>query len=150
MGPFDNDTAADFAGDIDDAPAEEREKLVRRMLKRAADFTDYLSQPDGEQAVAAAALIAAQRGGEPTCPIYGLSEPLPTFPADLAMLAVDALDRVVAEQSELVDHLFDSSVGLRWRLGVKGLRDILDPSIQPQVDALFESRQSLSATDHGS
>ena len=26
-GPFDNDTAADFAGDLDDAPPGERERL---------------------------------------------------------------------------------------------------------------------------
>ncbi|WP_329492657.1 DUF4259 domain-containing protein [Kitasatospora herbaricolor] len=138
IGPFDNDTAADFAGDLDDAPVGEREKLVRRMLKRAADSTDYLNQSDGERAVAAAALIAAQHGGEPTCPIYGPSEPLPTFPAGLAMLAVDALDQVAAEQSELVDGWFDSSAGLRWRQGVKRLRDLLEPPIKPQEDALFE------------
>ncbi|WP_435652346.1 DUF4259 domain-containing protein [Kitasatospora purpeofusca] len=138
IGPFDNDTAADFAGDLDDAPAAEREELVRRMLKRAANSTDRLDQSDGERAVAAAALIAAQHGGEPTCPIYGPSEPLPTFPADLTMLAVDALGRVVAEQSELIEGWFDFSDGLRWRQGVKRLRDLLDPPIQPQEDALFE------------
>ena len=33
-GPFDNDGAADFAGDLDEAPPAEREALVRGVLAR--------------------------------------------------------------------------------------------------------------------
>ncbi|MFI5977778.1 DUF4259 domain-containing protein [Streptomyces sp. NPDC051452] len=42
IGPFDNDTAADFAGDLDEALMEQREPMIRRVLKRAADPADYL------------------------------------------------------------------------------------------------------------
>ncbi len=55
IGPFDNDTAADFAGDLDEAPMEQREAMIRRVLKRAAEPADYLITPDAERAVAAAA-----------------------------------------------------------------------------------------------
>ncbi|MFG2823489.1 DUF4259 domain-containing protein [Kitasatospora sp. NPDC048365] len=138
IGPFDNDTAADFAGDLDDAPIGEREALVRRILKRAADSADHLDQSDGERAVAAAALIAAQHGGEPTCPFHGPSEPLPTFSADLTLLAVDALDQVVAEHSDLVEGWFEFATYQRWRQGIRTLRGLLAPPIPPQEDALFD------------
>ncbi|WP_316745359.1 DUF4259 domain-containing protein [Streptomyces sp. MK7] len=42
IGPFDNDTAADFGGDLDEAALEEREALIRSALKRAADPADFL------------------------------------------------------------------------------------------------------------
>ncbi|MEU6851818.1 DUF4259 domain-containing protein [Actinacidiphila alni] len=48
IGPFDNDTAAGFAGDLDEAALEEREPMIRRVLKRAADVTDFLEIPDAE------------------------------------------------------------------------------------------------------
>lgn len=77
-GPFDNDTAADFAGDLDDAEPGEREALVRGVLTRTVDATGWLAE--GEEAVAAAALIAAQcPGGDPLDTPYGPEEPMPAF-----------------------------------------------------------------------
>ncbi|MFD9410140.1 DUF4259 domain-containing protein [Streptomyces sp. NPDC059989] len=103
IGPFDNDTAADFAGDLDDASREEREFMIRSLLKHAADLGGELDAPGAERAVAAAALGAAQHpDGEPACSIYGPSEPLPGLPTDRRMLAVDALAQVLAESSDLV------------------------------------------------
>jgi hypothetical protein len=57
-GPFDNDTAADFANALDDAEPEEREALIRGVLTRTVNATGTLVE--AEEAVAAAALIAAQ------------------------------------------------------------------------------------------
>jgi hypothetical protein len=76
VGPFDNDTAADFGGDLDEVAAGEREGIVRSALTRVIDTAAYLEAPESE--VAAAALVAAQcPGGEPADPIYGPEEPLP-------------------------------------------------------------------------
>ncbi|MET7980544.1 DUF4259 domain-containing protein [Streptomyces mirabilis] len=62
-GPFDNDTAADFAIALDRASLEEREVLIRGVLVRTVNATGYLTE--AEEAIAAAALIAAQcPGGE--------------------------------------------------------------------------------------
>ncbi|MFD9623951.1 DUF4259 domain-containing protein [Streptomyces virginiae] len=36
IGPFDNDTAADFAGDLGEAALEERKAMIQGVLKRAA------------------------------------------------------------------------------------------------------------------
>ncbi|MEU0162243.1 DUF4259 domain-containing protein [Streptomyces sp. NPDC006261] len=66
VGPFDNDTAADFARDLDEVAAEEREPMIRSVLKRVADPADYSDAPDAERAVGAAALVVAQHPhGEP-------------------------------------------------------------------------------------
>lgn len=69
VGPFDNDTAADFGGDLDEVAAGEREGIVRSALTRVIDTAAYLEAPASEVAVAAAALVAAQ------CP--GVSRPIP-------------------------------------------------------------------------
>ncbi|MCZ9353781.1 DUF4259 domain-containing protein [Streptomyces mutabilis] len=139
IGPFDNDTAADFAGDLDKAAVDEREPMVRRVLKRAADCADFPDAVDAERAVAAAALVVAQHpDGEPACSSYDPSEPLPDFPADLRTLAIDALDQVVAELSELAELWGDAKHGPKWRQDITRLRDVLDPPIPPQEEALFE------------
>ncbi|MER5891927.1 DUF4259 domain-containing protein [Streptomyces sp. NPDC001876] len=102
IGPFDNDTAAEFGGDLDDAALAEREARICRALKRAAGPADHLGTSDGERAVAATALVVAQHpDGDPVCSNYGPSEPLPELPADLRTLAVDAPDHVVSELSDL-------------------------------------------------
>ncbi|MEV4865378.1 DUF4259 domain-containing protein [Streptomyces ossamyceticus] len=49
-GWLDNDTAADFGGDLDEATLEEREALIPGALKRAADPADFLDTSDGERA----------------------------------------------------------------------------------------------------
>ncbi|MEU3290473.1 DUF4259 domain-containing protein [Streptomyces longwoodensis] len=139
IGPFDNDTAADFAGDLDEAAVDEREPMVRQVLKCAADCADFLDAADAERAVAAAALVVAQHpNGEPACSNYGPTEPLPDFPADLRTLAIDALDQVVAELSELAQLWGDAENGQKWRQDITRLRDVLDPPIPPQEEALFE------------
>ncbi|MFI6008656.1 DUF4259 domain-containing protein [Streptomyces sp. NPDC051243] len=137
--PFDNDTAADFANDLDDATMAERESLIRRALLRAADNQDYLEAPEAEEAVAAAALVAARCSvGEPVSIPYGPEEPIPTLPVELRPLAVEALERVLADESELSDLWGQSEGGVDWRVGIGRLRQVLDPAPQPPGDALFE------------
>ncbi|MET8859871.1 DUF4259 domain-containing protein [Streptomyces sp. NPDC004579] len=141
VGPFDNDTAADFAGDLDEVPSEEREAMIRRTLLRAADPGDYLNTPDAERAVAAVALVVAQQpDGEPACSVHGPSEPLPELSADLRTLAVGALDQVIAGLSELAELWDGAPDGVRWRQGIARLRDTLDPPIPSQAETLFDSQ----------
>ncbi|MFI0943308.1 DUF4259 domain-containing protein [Streptomyces sp. NPDC021020] len=138
IGPFDNDTAADFAGDLDEAAVEEREPMIRSVLERAVAAKEFLETPDAERAVAAVALVVAQLpDGAPAHANYGPSEPLPVLPADLRTLAVEALDRVVAESSEIAELWDDVPDGRKWRQDVTRLRDVLEPPIPPQEEALF-------------
>jgi hypothetical protein len=139
IGPFDNDTAADFASDLDEAALEEREVMIRGLLERGAGPADFLGIYDGERAVAAAALVVAQHpDGDPACSNYGPSESLPGLPADLRMLAVDALDQVVSNRSELAEMWTEAANWSKWRQGITRLREVLDRPIPPQEEALFE------------
>ncbi|MFF7249933.1 DUF4259 domain-containing protein [Embleya sp. NPDC008237] len=90
MGPFENDTAADFSHTLDETDASAREAVIRRVLRAAVRAQEHL-----EEAVAAARLIAArQPTGEPVDDVCGPKEPMPALPDDLRVLAVEALDRV--------------------------------------------------------
>ncbi|MFB9721102.1 DUF4259 domain-containing protein [Planobispora longispora] len=105
-GPFDNDTAADWCGDLHDAAPEARAGMVRQALQSAAESADYLDASEGCEAMAATAIVAAECcGGPPVTSVYapdflveggrvGLSD-------DLVPLALRALDRVLGEGSEL-------------------------------------------------
>ncbi|MFE2064409.1 DUF4259 domain-containing protein [Streptomyces sp. NPDC059467] len=126
VGPFDNDTAADFCGDLDEAAAGEREGIVRAAFVCVIDTADHLEAPASDVAVAAAALVAAQcPGGEPADPVYGPKEPLPDL-TGLRELALRALDRVMTEPSELME-LWDEPDGVPWRANVRQFQNVLLP-----------------------
>ncbi|MEU4201686.1 DUF4259 domain-containing protein [Streptomyces sp. NPDC026294] len=123
-GLFDNDGAADLLDDLIAMPEDRRLGALRGVLSSAAAERDYLEAPEGQMAVAAAALIAAARaGGTPPAgpvPAPGLTVPEP--PRRLAVLAAHALDRVLAPDSELAE-LWDASDGGReWPAHLSRLR----------------------------
>ena len=87
--------------------------------------------------MAAAALVVAQHpSGQVTCSNYGPSEPLPELPADLRTLAVDALDHVVSDRSELAELWDDAADGSKWRHDITRLRDVLGPSGPSRLPAI--------------
>lgn len=141
IGPFDNDTAMDFADAMDEAAEGEREALVRAALIRtvpARGRLEYLGYVEGTEAVAAAALVAAQCPGDaPVDTVRRPDQALPVFATDLRSLAVEALDRVVAEASELAELWDEAPGGTKWRQDVSRLRSVLAPDPEPQ-DALFD------------
>ncbi|MFF2957772.1 DUF4259 domain-containing protein [Streptomyces sp. NPDC057963] len=124
IGHFDNDTAADFSGRIDDTPEAGREAVIRNALTLAIGAT-YLESDEGGIAVAAAALVASQcPGGEPVTTAYGPDKPLPVLATDLRPLAVKALDAVLGENSELRE-LWDDAGDKEWAPGITRLREVL-------------------------
>jgi len=138
IGPFDNDTAADFAGDLDEAAAHERTPMIRTALEQAVNSAEQLATPDAERAVAAVALVVAQHpDGVPACPNHGPSEPLPEFPEGFRTLAVDALDKVVGSTSEVAELWDEVPDGPKWRQDILRLRNVLAPPVLPQQETLF-------------
>jgi hypothetical protein len=131
-GPFDNDDAADFAADLEDSQAGDPVRVVTRVLTDTMAARDYLEADLGAEAVAAAALLAAQcPGGDPIGP-EGPHGELPTFPDTLRPLAVRALDRVLADDSELTELWAESDESDGWRSGILRLRGVLaDGENQP-------------------
>ncbi|MYV99094.1 DUF4259 domain-containing protein [Streptomyces sp. SID3343] len=130
--PFGNDTGADFAETLDEAPAADREDIIRSVLTSTIATEDYLDAYEGTEAVAAAALIAAQcPTGAPTDPIHGPQGPIPPLSFDLRALAVAALDRVLAEDSELADLWDETSDGPRWRRNIAHTRRVVKAQLLP-------------------
>ncbi|WP_155373888.1 DUF4259 domain-containing protein [Catellatospora vulcania] len=104
-GPFDNDAAADWCGDLNDADPGDRLGMIRQTLAAVADHAGYLDDRMGVRAVAAAAVIVSQRApaeplNSPYAPDFLLEGGSLVVPDDVAALAVRALDRVVGDDSE--------------------------------------------------
>jgi hypothetical protein len=140
-GPFDNDDAADFAGELDDTPEGERVALIRSVLTAAVENNTYLDSDEGAPAVAAAAIVAYRLpGGEQFAPNgHGPEAPVPDLPADLVPLAIDALDRVLAADSELASLWAESSRGQGpWHTSILQLKSVLLKSTTAGMDPLFE------------
>ncbi|MFE9423922.1 DUF4259 domain-containing protein [Kitasatospora sp. NPDC006697] len=126
FGPFDNDGAADFADTLDRSPIGARPGLVRAALLAAPASGAELDADLGQEAVAAAALVAARcRGGEPVNPVWGPQEEIPGLGGELVGLAVRALDAVTGPGSELAELWAESGEGERWQEVVARLRGIL-------------------------
>ena len=105
IGPFDNDSAADWCGDLHDADPADRAGRIRQALVDAAEETGFLDSREGGRAIAAAAILVSQLpGGAPLTSSYApdflLDGGRVEVPAELPALAVRALDRVLAADSE--------------------------------------------------
>ncbi|MFI2237671.1 DUF4259 domain-containing protein [Streptomyces chrestomyceticus] len=124
MGLFDNDGALDLLDDLAAMPEDRRLGALRGVLSSAAAERDYLEAPEGQMAVAAAALIAAARadGTAPADPVYAPDLTVPEPPRKLAVLAVHALDRVLAPDSELAELWDESDGGREWLAHLARLR----------------------------
>ncbi len=128
-GPFDNDDAGDWAWEVQEAPDLE---VVRQALATAVANSDYLEVPDGNVAVAAAAVVAASLDGSRE----GLPEEVRSWledrrngaTADDARLALQALDRVTGEESEAAELWAESPSAEEWSAVVASLRQRLAQS----------------------
>jgi hypothetical protein len=105
-GPFDNDDAADFAQELDDADPNQRIILIRDALQAVIDAEEDDEHDEAQpRAVAAAAVLAANRiDTAPADSAYApkflaTGEPL-DVPEDLIELAVLALDQIAESDTE--------------------------------------------------
>ncbi|KAA2260976.1 DUF4259 domain-containing protein [Solihabitans fulvus] len=115
-GPFDNDSAADWSNELDDAEPEQRPTLIHDTLAEAVNEDDDLDIDVACAAIAAAAIVAAHRPGGPVvqsayAPDFLASGELLDLPDEYADLALRALDRVFQEDSEWL-NLWEEGGGL--------------------------------------
>ncbi|MGA5550821.1 DUF4259 domain-containing protein [Streptomyces pseudogriseolus] len=135
-GPFDNDAAADFAGALDAAGPERRVAMVRDVLVRTTEAGGRLD--DADEAVAAAALVAAQcPGGEPVDTAYGPEQPMPAFPDDLRKPADEALARTATDPCGPAPDWVDAEDAEQWQAVLARLRAVLVP---PAISASDDER----------
>src|SRR5262249_3396592 len=107
-GPFDNDEAADWCDNLDEADPAARAGLIRTGLEVTAWNKGYLHCTDATSAIAAAAIVASRMPGgspitSPYAPDFLLAGQGLGLDDDLAELGVRALDRVVGDDSEWRD-----------------------------------------------
>jgi hypothetical protein len=131
-GPFDNDDAADWCAELNDAAPAERAELVRGALADAADQHDYLDSDIAARAVAAAAVVAAQSPGAPILDdVYGpqfLADGVPLAGGDhLRDLALRALERIAGDDSEWRELWEENGDGVAAKI-LAPLRTALTPS----------------------
>jgi hypothetical protein len=114
-GPFDNDEAADWCDYLHDVPPSERAEMIRTTLTTAARNTGYLVYVKACSAIAAAAIVASQLpGGTPITSPYAhdflLASEALDLDDDLPQLAVEALDRILGDNSEWRELRADAGV----------------------------------------
>jgi hypothetical protein len=130
-GAFDNDDAADWSLQFENADLQSGLRIIEDALNEAvaAGASDYLECDAGSRAVAAAELVAHIGGGTVRESSYN-AEALqwaarltPHADPSLAALAGRAVARVIAPDSELAE-LWDES-GPSWRTSMTELRNRL-------------------------
>jgi hypothetical protein len=124
--PFDNDTASDWADVLMDATDLSHVEATLDVVLDASG--SYLEAPEGEEAIAAVAVLAQLLGRSP--PISNAPEGLQAWitgvgvrpSAALLEKARRVIDRVVAEDSELAELWDDSESAADWRASLAALR----------------------------
>jgi len=106
-GPFDNDDAADFAAELDDADPNQRILLLRDALQAAADIDDVIDEDIYLRALAATAVVAASRvdtvGDSGYAPKFLASDDDFAVADDLIELAVLVIDRLAEGNDEYAE-----------------------------------------------
>lgn len=141
-GPFGNDSAADFADELEDTPEHERVALIRAVLTAAVENDTYLDFDEGASAVAAAVLVAHRlpRGEQFAPDGYGPAVTIPVLPADLLQLAIRAVERVLATNSELASLWSEDMRAERpWHTSMQQLKSVLLNATTDGIDPLFEA-----------
>lgn len=138
-GPFDNDTAADFAADLDEAPEPARIGMLHAALTAVDTAGDYVDGARAEMALAAVALVARDlNGGEEfQSPHYGPVSRLPPIPKDLISLAIDIVDCLVNGENDVKRYWSESSEADSWLTTMRRLRAVLDGDPSSNIDPLW-------------
>jgi hypothetical protein len=128
-GPFDNDDALGFFGELEDAAAEAVLRRIREVLSATADRPGYLEVDEGNVAVAAAALVAAgcSEGatlGHPSIDSW-LSHHRPVPAPEDQKLATEALERLTAPGSEWLELWQQAGAEQRVRTELRRLHAML-------------------------
>lgn len=124
-GSFENDDAADFMADLTDVADL---SLVSDALAAVLAAEDCLEAPEACLGIAAAEVVAAA-AGRPTVAAQKeeeltewLARIAPEMSPDLIKQAIQALDRIVGEQSELRELWEEADEADAWQATVMALK----------------------------
>jgi hypothetical protein len=126
-GAFDNDDAGDFIDDLAEVPDW---RTVVQLLDHVTKTAGYLEAPEGQMAVAAAAIVAAMVGEVTILPDdhRALKTALGVPPEGAVALARSALARVVAPASELDELWQEGDDHDAWLTQIAALQTTLSAS----------------------
>ena len=128
-GWFDNDSAADFLGDLEDEAPDDRTDLLVDRLRTVADASGYLEGPEADEGLAAAALVAVAGGGADAATVAsGVELPgdLPRPDAATLTLARAAVTRLAEPEDNEWLELWDEAGERERALGrLAGLQEQL-------------------------
>jgi len=123
---FDNDDAGDFMGGLSDAPVWSTVKSAFDAVAAIGD--EYLESPEASAAVAAAAVVAHKKTGlvvttfpEDLDVLVNLGTP----PQELVKFALQVLDRVQREPSELPELWDEAGEKEAWIATLTSLSEAL-------------------------
>ncbi|WP_078880565.1 DUF4259 domain-containing protein [Kitasatospora purpeofusca] len=128
-GPFDNDGAADFAGDLDATPLPRRIYAIRAALASVAgDGSPHIDGGKAELAIAAAALTVrgVEGGDEFQSATWGPRGEIPQIPKELTLLALKAISRLLSTSNDLQDDWSVEEEGAEWLAMLRRLQALLD------------------------
>ena len=128
-GIFENDTAMDFVGNLADHP-KTADAVLREALETAAHMGGYLDADEGSEALAAAALVSLAANESPVEPEPPVDEYVRKIgrhvPDGLAPLAIEAIDRVLGDESELQELWAEQDAVDEWRTEPEAVRRHLE------------------------
>lgn len=138
-GPFDNDTAADFASDLDGAPESARIGMLRAALAAVDSRDSHVDASRAEVALAAAALVARNLtgGDEFQSRNYGPVNQIPPIPEDLIPLAVYVVDCLLNGENDVKDDWSVSREADKWFATTRRLRAVLAGDSPSAMDPLW-------------
>ncbi|GGD47396.1 DUF4259 domain-containing protein [Pseudoxanthomonas indica] len=123
-GSFENDDAADFLADVTDSGDL---ALLREVIDNVLTSTEFVEAPDACQAIVAAEVIAAALG-RPTAAALRqdhltkwVARIRPGIEPALAQRAHNALARILAPNSELLELWEETDELAEWQASVKEL-----------------------------
>jgi len=139
FGPFDNDTAADFAGTLDEAPGPARVEMLHDALIVVKDCGSQVNGAQAEVGLAAAALVARglSGGDEFQSPHYGPANPIPAIPQDFIPVAFDVVSRVLDEDNDIRADWRENPDGDKWLTTMRRLRAVLASGFPGTEDTLW-------------
>lgn len=126
-GPFDNDTAADFADDLDERLNLSASGMIHDALAAVGSHDSYVDGFRAQVALAAVALVARNLpGGEEfQSRNYGPDNRIPPIPENLIPLAAGVVDCLLNGENDVKVDLRVSGKADEWFAATRRLRAVL-------------------------
>lgn len=137
FGAFDNDTAADFADDFDEASEDMRLSMLRTAL---TDVNRSVGRVDGaraESALAAAALVACTLVGGEEFQRENHGNIISSIPGDLISVAGEVADLIINSENDVKEYWSRTSDIDKWFAMVSRLRTVLTGQSSSARDTLW-------------